>query len=32
MEGKIILGDNIKKLAEDVDVLLKENIWLNKLK
>lgn len=32
MEGKALLGDNIKKMTEDVDIILKQNVWLNKLK
>jgi hypothetical protein len=32
MEGKALLGDNIKKVTEDVDNILKENVWFNKLK
>jgi hypothetical protein len=31
MEGKALLGDHIKKMSEDVDIILKENVWLNKL-
>jgi hypothetical protein len=29
--GSIILGE-IKKISEDQDIMLKENIWYNKLK
>ena len=29
--GSIILGD-VKKVSEDQDIMLKENIWFNKLK
>jgi len=32
MEGKALLGDVVKKVTEDVDIILKENVWLNKLK
>lgn len=31
MFGSIILGD-IKKVSEDQDIMLKGNIWYNKLK
>lgn len=31
MEGKALLGDTVKKMSEDVDIILKENVWLNKL-
>lgn len=31
MEGKALFGDSVKKMSEDVDIILKENVWLNKL-
>lgn len=32
MEGKALFGDSVKKMSEDVDVILRQNVWLNKLK
>ena len=31
MEGKKILGDDVKKMSEDQEIILKENMWYNKL-
>ena len=32
MDGKALFGDSIPKVTEDVDVLLKQNLWYQKLK
>ena len=32
MDGKALFGDSIPKVTEDVDVLLKQNLWYHKLK
>lgn len=31
MDGKALFGDSIPKITEDVDVLLKQNLWYHKL-
>lgn len=32
MEGKALFGDQVNKMSEDIDIMLKENVWFNKLK
>ena len=32
MEGKFILGEGVKKVSEDQEILLKTNVWYSKLK